>query len=92
MTPPPACVCADALSNPDHAPLGAILHVRATSARRRPMSSTVIQERWKVRHATFRIRRSDLAATDGWAEANGCTRAEAIRRLTKLGLLAGKED
>jgi hypothetical protein len=40
----------------------------------------------------FRIPRSDLAAIDRWAEANGCSRAEAIRRLTKLVLLADKED
>jgi hypothetical protein len=40
----------------------------------------------------FRIARSDLAAIDAWAEANSCSRAEAIRRLTKLGLLADKDD
>jgi hypothetical protein len=40
----------------------------------------------------FRIARTDLAAIDAWAARNGCTRAEAIRRLAKMGLLAGKDD
>jgi hypothetical protein len=31
-------------------------------------------------------------AIDTWAAANGCTRAEALRRLAKLGLLADKKD
>jgi Ribbon-helix-helix protein, copG family len=38
-----------------------------------------------------RIPRNDLAAIDAWAAANGCSRAEAIRRLAKRGLLADKE-
>jgi hypothetical protein len=38
----------------------------------------------------MRISRSDLADIDAWAAANGCSRTEAIRRLTKLGLLKDK--
>jgi hypothetical protein len=39
-----------------------------------------------------RIQPEELAAIDAWAAVNGCTRAEAIRRLTKLGLLASEDD
>jgi hypothetical protein len=28
----------------------------------------------------------DVAALDAWAAMNGCTRTEAVRRLTKIGL------
>jgi hypothetical protein len=38
----------------------------------------------------MRFQPDDLAAIDAWAEANECSRTEAIRRLTKLGLLANK--
>jgi hypothetical protein len=34
----------------------------------------------------FRIPRLDLAAIDTWARANGCSRAEALRRLANIGL------
>jgi hypothetical protein len=46
----------------------------------------------KGTHVGVRIQPDDLAVIDEWAAANGCTRAEAIRRLAKLGLLAGKDD
>jgi Ribbon-helix-helix protein, copG family len=39
-----------------------------------------------------RIQPDDLAAIDAWAAAHGCNRAEAIRRLAKLGLLADTTD
>ncbi len=39
-----------------------------------------------------RIQPDDLAAIDEWAAANGCNRAEAIRRLAKMGLLADTKD
>jgi hypothetical protein len=39
-----------------------------------------------------RIQPDDLAVLDAWAAEHGCTRQEAIRRLYKLGLLAGKDD
>jgi hypothetical protein len=40
----------------------------------------------------MRFQPDDLAAIDAWAEANGCSRTEAIRRLAKLGLLADTKD
>jgi hypothetical protein len=40
----------------------------------------------------FRIPRNDLAAIDAWAAEHGCTRAEALRRLARLGLLADKGE
>jgi hypothetical protein len=43
-------------------------------------------------HVGLRIARSDLAAIDQWAAEHGCSRVEAIRRLTKLGLLADKDE
>jgi hypothetical protein len=46
----------------------------------------------KNEHVGLRIPKDDLAAIDAWAETNGCSRAEAIRRLTKLGLLADKDN
>jgi hypothetical protein len=45
----------------------------------------------KNEHVGLRIPKDDLAAVDAWAKANGCSRAEAIRRLTKLGLLVGRD-
>ncbi len=39
-----------------------------------------------AQQVAFRIPRSDLAAVDAWANANGCSRAEALRRLTGIGL------
>ncbi len=39
-----------------------------------------------------RIPADDLAAIDAWAAEQGCTRAEALRRLAKLGLLAHKSE
>jgi hypothetical protein len=43
-------------------------------------------------HVGVRIQPDDLVAIDEWAAANDCTRAEAIRRLAKLGLLVGKDE
>ena len=37
-----------------------------------------------------RIQPDDLVAIDEWADVQGCTRPEAIRRLTQMGLLADK--
>jgi hypothetical protein len=41
-------------------------------------------------HAGVRIQAHDLVAIDEWAAVHECTRPEAIRRLTKVGLLADK--
>jgi Ribbon-helix-helix protein, copG family len=38
------------------------------------------------------ISADDLAAIDAWAAKRGCSRAEAIRRLVKLGLLSASDD
>jgi hypothetical protein len=43
-------------------------------------------------HVGVRIQPDDLVAIDEWAAENGCTRPEAIRRLTKAGLLALKSE
>jgi hypothetical protein len=34
----------------------------------------------------MRLHPNDLGPLDEWAAANGCTRAEALRRLTRIGL------
>jgi len=38
-----------------------------------------------------RIHADDLAAIDEWAARHGCTRATALVRLAKLGLLADEK-
>lgn len=40
----------------------------------------------KGTRVTLRLHSPELTALDDWAAANGCTRAEALRRMAMVGL------